>query len=240
VTVMGSSAIVDFIVLGTLAVIAYSVKALDIKGIATAFLIGFAVLEFGGIYPFVALFLFMFLGILATKYRFDEKVRLGLAESHRGIRSWGNVLGNGLAAVIFVVLEHYFRMDMLWAAVFSSISTANADTLASELGKVLGKKPRMITNFKEAQPGTNGAVSLQGEMASLLGALVIAVLAVFVTPYKWQMLTAVTLGGFIGANIDSLVGATLENRGITNNDSTNFLATFFGGIFGALLFYLTI
>ncbi len=237
---MDSNTIVDFMILGTLAIIAYSVRALDFKGIVAAFFIGFFVLEFGGFYPFVALFLFVFLGVLATKYRFGEKVQLGLAEEHRGVRSWGNVLGNGLAAVIFVIMEHYTEMDILWAATFSAIATANADTLASELGKVLGKKPRMITNFKRAKPGMNGAVSLQGEMISLLGALIIAVLAVFVTPYRWQILFAVTFGGFIGANIDSLVGATLENRGITNNDSTNFLATFFGGVLGALLFYVMI
>ena len=237
---MISNSLMDFTVLLGMAVIAYTVRALDIRGIAAAFVVGFLVLELGGVYPFAALFMFVFLGVMATKYRFGEKIRLGLAEEHRGMRSWGNVLGNGLAAVIFVALEHYFRLDVLWAAVFASIATANADTLASELGKVMGKSPRMITNFKKARPGMNGAVSLQGEVVSVLGALAIALFAVFVSPHRWQMVFAVTLGGFFGANIDSLVGATLENRGITNNDSTNFLATFFGGVLGALLFYVMV
>ncbi len=236
---MISNAVVDFVVLLGLAGLAYKVKALDLKGITAAFFVGFATLELGGIYPFVALFMFVFLGVLATKYRFKEKVQMGLAEDHRGTRSWGNVLGNGLAAVLFLILEHQLQMDVLWTAAFASIATANADTLASELGKILGRNPRMITNLKRVKPGTNGAVSIQGEIVSLFGALIIAIFAIFVTSYRWQMLLAVTIGGFLGANIDSLVGATLENRGLTNNDSTNFLATLLGGILGAVIFYLT-
>ncbi len=51
------------------------------------------------------------------------------------------------------------------------------------------------------------------------------------------MLFAVVTGGWIGVNLDSLIGATLENRGITNNNSTNFLASLLGGLIGALVFY---
>ncbi len=60
------------------------------------------------------------------------------------------------------------------------------------------------------------------------------------TKAKVTMLLAVTIGGFIGVNLDSLIGATLEKEGgITDNNSTNFLASLFGGGFiGAGLFHI--
>ncbi|MDD3407436.1 MAG: TIGR00297 family protein, partial [Methanomicrobium sp.] len=45
------------------------------------------------------------------------------------------------------------------------------------------------------------------------------------------------LAGFVGTNVDSLAGATLERRGIIQNTGTNFICTLSGGFF-AMLFYL--
>ncbi|WP_099210517.1 DUF92 domain-containing protein [Thermococcus henrietii] len=230
--------ITDVAVVAVLGAGSYKVGALDGKGAFSAALLGLAVIELGGIYPFLALLAFVVLGVLATKYRYDEKRKKGVAQSNGGIRSWGNVIGNGLAVVLFLVLEKLSMMDTFWAATFSAIATVNGDTLASELGKVFGRKPRLITNFRPAKPGTNGAISLPGELFALLGCLVIALFALPLTAHKTQMLLAVVLGGFVGVNLDSLIGATLENRGITDNNSTNFLAALMGGLIGAGIFYI--
>ncbi|NJE01101.1 DUF92 domain-containing protein [Thermococcus sp. JdF3] len=229
---------VDLAVVAGLGLGSYWFGALDAKGAIAAAVLGLVVIELGGIYPFLAMVAFVVIGVLATKYRFMEKVRLGAAQSRNGVRSWGNVLGNGLAAAIFLVFERLSHMDVFWAATFAAIATANGDTLASELGKVFGRSPKLITNFKPARPGTNGAVSWAGEVFALTGALAIALFALPLTEEKGLMLLAVTLGGFIGVNLDSLIGATLENEGITNNNSTNFLASLLGGFVGAGLFYI--
>ncbi|ASJ06979.1 DUF92 domain-containing protein [Thermococcus pacificus] len=219
---------------------AYRLRALDARGAVAAAVLGLAVIELGGVYPFLAMLVFVVAGVLATKYRFREKARLGVAQEGNGVRSWGNVLGNGLAAVIFLIFEYISQRDVFWAATFAAIATANGDTLASELGKVFGKTPRLITDLRPTRPGTNGAVSWAGELFAIIGALMIALLALPLTCYKTQMLLAVTAGGFLGANIDSIIGATLENRGVTDNNSTNFLASLLGGIIGAGLFYLIV
>ncbi|WP_175059161.1 TIGR00297 family protein [Thermococcus sp. 2319x1] len=223
-------------VIALLGALAYKLKALDAKGTIAAALIGVMTIVFGGIFPFLALLTFVLLGVFATKYRLAEKVKKGIAQEGNGIRSWQNVLGNGLAAVIFLLIEYYTKQDLFWAATFSAIATANADTLASELGKIFGKAPKMITNLKPANVGENGAISWQGELIALIGAFIIGLFAVFLTPQKMEMLFAVTLGGFIGCNIDSLLGATLENKGVINNHHTNFLATIVGGIIGGVIF----
>lgn len=226
----------QFGVLIIFGLIAYVSKALDKKGSAVAVFLGMLILYFGGVYPFLALLVFVVMGVFSTRYRYPEKLRMGIAQEKNGVRGWKNVLGNGLAAGMFMIFEHILQQDFLWVATFASIATANADTLASELGTVLGKKPRMITNLKPAKPGSNGAISLQGEIFALVGALVIGAIATGIAQYKWQVLLATLLGGFIGCNIDSIVGATLENRGIVDNNGTNFIATLAGGIVGAIIF----
>lgn len=217
---------------------AYKFRALDRGGALLSTVLGFAVLYMGGIYTFLALLVFLILGVLATKYRFEEKVRLGFSSKNEKTRGVGNVLGNGLAVLLFLIIEGITRQDTFWAATFSAIATVNGDTLASELGKIHGKRPRLITNLKPVKPGTNGGISLAGEAFALLGSLVIAPFALPLTAYKIPMVAAITLGGFIGVNLDSLIGATLENMGITDNNSTNFLASLLGGLAGAILFYI--
>ncbi|MDV3104041.1 DUF92 domain-containing protein [Thermococcus waiotapuensis] len=226
------------ILISLLGIAAYKSRALDGRGALLSTVLGIVVIHLGGIYTFLALSIFLVLGVLATRHRFEEKVRLGFSSRSEKTRGAGNVLGNGLAALLFLVVEAITRQDIFWAATFSAIATVNGDTLASELGKVYGKRPRLITNFKPVTPGTNGGVSLAGEVFALLGSLVIAPFALPLTSYRLPMVVAITLGGFIGVNLDSLIGATLENRGITDNNSTNFLASLLGGITGAGLFYL--
>ncbi|AFK21818.1 hypothetical protein Py04_0216 [Pyrococcus sp. ST04] len=198
--------------------------------------LGYVILSLGSWQTFFALLTFLIMGTIATKFKKHEKERIKSFDESRGL---GNVLGNGLAPVLFLILEFMIKKDFGWAAVFSAIATANADTLASEIGKPLGKNPRLITNFKKAKPGEEGAITLIGEIAALIGAFVIgAIGALTLTNEQAKLITSVTLAGLIGANIDSLVGATLEKRGIVDNNGTNFIATFLGGIIGIILFIL--
>lgn len=41
------------------------------------------------------------------------------------------------------------------------------------------------------------------------------------------------MGGIIGFNFDSLLGATLERRGMLSNAGVNLLSSFAGGLSGA-------
>ncbi len=222
----------------TMAIFAYKRHILDIKGSIAAFFIGLLTFELGGIVTFLALLIFLVFGSLATKYKYREKAKIGIAEDRRGTRSWGNVFGNGLAAVLFLIGEYLTQQDFFWVATFSAIATANADTLASELGKIFGKRPRLITNFKEVLPGTNGAISLQGEFFALVGAFVIGLIAMLKMSYKWEIFFSTVIGGFVGCNVDSIIGATIENKGWFNNDLTNFTATFIGALVGIGVFIL--
>ncbi|AEC51690.1 hypothetical protein PNA2_0774 [Pyrococcus sp. NA2] len=215
---------------------AYRAKALDLKGTISAIILGYLILLFGGGLPFLALLTFLIMGTIATRVGWKRKVSLGVHED--SCRSVGNVLGNGLAPLIFSLLEFIIRKDWGFAAIFSAISTANADTLASEIGKAFGGNPVLITNFRRAKIGEEGGITLIGELAALVGALIIGILSSFTSAHKLQMLLAVTLAGFLGSNVDSLIGATLEKKGYIDNNATNFIATLIGGLLGIIIFML--
>jgi uncharacterized protein (TIGR00297 family) len=115
------------------------------------------------------------------------------------------------------------------------VATAAADTLASEIG-VTGGIPRLITTLKQVPIGTNGGVTLVGEIVAVLGGIVIASAAFLLGVITLPMAAVCVVAGFIGTNIDSLVGALIENRGLIGNAGTNFTATISGGIVAVALY----
>jgi len=219
---------------------AYKSRALDLKGAVSGVILGFLLLYLGGVYTFIAMALFVLVGIASTRYKLEYKLSKGLSSDGEDVRSAGNVWGNGLPAVIFLLVEAVMHRDAFWAATFASIATVTGDTLASELGKVFGKRPVLITTFKPVKPGTNGAVSFQGEIFALLGACIIAPLSIPVVAHKLAVFLAVVIGGFVGVNVDSVIGATLENKGLTDNNVTNLLAALLGGVTGVGVFLVMI
>jgi uncharacterized membrane protein len=73
-------------------------------------------------------------------------------------------------------------------------------------------------------------------VVAFLGGLAVSAVAVILGINTPEMAVICTLAGFVGTNLDSLVGATLENRGFLGNAGTNLLATLGGGIFAVIVF----
>jgi uncharacterized protein (TIGR00297 family) len=125
----------------------------------------------------------------------------------------------------------------------SVLAVAGADTLASEIG-VLSSKTYLITNGERVRPGTNGGVSVLGQACALLAALytglfgwlVLGTLAPATMPMGALSVIIPVVVGFAGCQIDSVLGATLENRGIIGKRRVNLISTCLGGVlaFGLL------
>jgi uncharacterized protein (TIGR00297 family) len=162
----------------------------------------------------------------ATRFGRGQKQRLGVAEDKRG-RNAAQVAANlgvaGLAAAL--ALDH--RFPGRWSAVIvvAALAEATADTLASELGEVLGGPPLLITTLRRVALGTDGAISLAGTVAGTSGAVMVVLMAVFTTRLSPGDAFAAGLGAIGGLFVDSLLGATAERRGWLNNDAVNFLST---------------
>jgi len=128
--------------------------------------------------------------------------------------------------------------DLFIYAFLGSVATANGDTLASEIGETSSSRPRMITTLKKTDPGVDGGVTLLGEGASLIGALIIGILAAITGMTGSFGIAIGAIAGFLGTNFDSLLGATLQSRCILSNNGVNLAATAFGAVAGGMLLYI--
>ncbi|MBT8507852.1 hypothetical protein AZH53_05425 [Methanomicrobiaceae archaeon CYW5] len=237
---------VDFTLLATAVVIAfafgyfsYRMKAADLPGIFAAILLGILLIVFADVTWFLVMLAFFIMGSAMTRYRYDAKTKMGVAEGHGGVRGYFNVFANGLAGVAAAVLFGITGDPAYTAFYLGSVGCATADTLASEVG-VTGGTPRLITTLRQVPCGTNGGVTLKGEVAGTAGAFILGVIAYLLGVADVTLLVITTLGGFVGTNIDSLIGALWENKGIFGNAGTNFLATLLAGLFAMGVYILLV
>ncbi|MBK5190026.1 MAG: DUF92 domain-containing protein [Methanosarcinales archaeon] len=201
-------------------------------------------LEFGYV-GLLALFAFFLLGNLVTRYKYDKKLKLGVAEGNKGMRDINNVLGNGLSPLIFAVLYAISSQNTIFLLGFSgAVATACADTFSTEIGQAEGN-PRLITTLKKVPVGTNGGVSSPGFGAALLGSSLISLVCLAFVSSNVETHIRITfffvclLAGFSGCVADSFFGATVEDRNPLNLNKhhVNILATLSGGIVAIVLGY---
>ncbi|WP_410766653.1 DUF92 domain-containing protein [Haloferax sp. DFSO60] len=222
---------------------AYAIGTASIAGMLTGVFLGLLATALGGIGWFIVLISFFGIGGLATKFRYDQKESRGVAEENEGARGTGNVLGNSAVSLVAVVgfaltqtIGHQLGTNLFVLAFAGSVAAAMSDTLSSEIGG-LYDNPRLITTFKRVSPGTDGAVTWQGEIAGIVGGAIVAGLALVLLPLPSPLAAfAVLGGGIIGMTVDSLLGATVEGAGL-GNQAVNFLATLAGAL-GAMLVWL--
>lgn len=184
--------------------------------------------------PVLAVFVLAF---VATRLGRAKKERLGTAEKRRG-RTAAQVAANlGGSALVSSPFVQTWMMDAHWfapaglapmrlfAVVLATLAEAAADTVSSEVGQVLGGRPRMITTLRLADPGTDGAVSAVGTVAGIIAGCIVAGLGTLALRGDAELFWISATGGVFGLLFDSLLGATLERWGWLNNDMVNFLST---------------
>ncbi len=184
--------------------------------------------------PVLAVFLLSF---ITTRIGRRKKEQLGIAEKAGG-RAASQVAANlGIAALVSDELPQSWLISTGWfsppglspvslfAVGLAALAEAAADTVSSEVGQVLGGRPRMITTLRTMDPGTDGAISLAGTAAGAFAAGVVSLAGSLALRGGQTMLYVSWAGGVFGLFFDSLLGATLERRGWLNNDAVNFLST---------------
>jgi len=177
------------------------------------------------------------LAFLSTRVGRRKKERLGTAEARRG-RSASQIAANlGVAALIAIGPVQSWLLDMRWplhaagsgvsllVMAIAALGEAAADTVSSEIGQVLGGRPRMITTLRAVEPGQDGAVSIVGTLAGIVAACLIAAVGTWALRGDWSFFALSAAGAVFGLFFDSLLGATFEAWGWINNDAVNFLST---------------
>lgn len=163
-----------------------------------------------------AVVLYLALGSAVTKLGFRRKQALGLAEGRGGRRGpenvWGSAASGALLALATPLLPPPWR-PLLLVGFAASFAAKLADTFGSEVGKRFGRRCVLITSLRPVPPGTDGAISLEGTAASLLGsglmALLMGLLGLLPDAAAVLLVAAV---GLVATLLESWLGATLQGR----------------------------
>jgi uncharacterized protein (TIGR00297 family) len=205
-----------------LALGAWKAHILDEGGAISAFLIGFVtfVVPADGWKWFIVLLVFLMVSSYMTHYKYQAKRKKGFAQEKGGARGWPNVSANGVVAGLLALSIPFFpqpSQELVLAAFLGAVATANADTLATEIGLLNPSDPRLITNLKKIVPaGTSGGISIFGEIATLSGALVIGAAAGLLRMTGnpgWPLSVIIgttMIAGLVGCSVDSFIGATVQ------------------------------
>ncbi|MCA1031740.1 DUF92 domain-containing protein [Bacillus timonensis] len=201
---------IQFFIIIIVAQIGYMFRSLTKSGGLATIFIGICV-AIG--YSFQGLLLLgAFFASSSVWSKFKREKKAIMEKSEKGDRrDYIQVFANGGVPALISIFSLYYPNE-IWLYMFiTAIAAANSDTWASEIGSLSRSKPRFIINFKKVDTGTSGAITLLGTMSAYVGALFIAILSSLFWPQiTLEAVIVLSIFGFIGNLIDTLLGATIQ------------------------------
>lgn len=187
-----------------IAAAAFRARALNASGAIAAFFVGAITFAIGGWPSTAVLFAFFLPSTLLS--RIGKARKRGLVDvGKQGARDAWQVLANGGVAAAAMLVS--LRFGGAAAAFAGAFAAASADTWGTEIGTLAQAVPRSILTLRPLATGLSGGVTLQGTLAELAGAALVALVAAAtgVAPF-----VPVFLGGVCGAFLDSILGASAQ------------------------------
>ena len=218
------------------AAVALAARTITLSGAAMGFVLGAAIYLSYGFKSFAVLLAFFVLGSAATRFGYAKKAARGVAEHRKGRRSWREASANLLAAAFFSVLALTTGYQTAFlVALVAALAEAAGDTISSEIGQWLSSRAYLITTFKPVPAGENGGISILGTAAGITASGLLAGLAFGIGLCDARG-AAIAFAAAVGGNLfDSLLGATIERRGLVTNGIVNFAGTSFAGALALVL-----
>lgn len=208
---------------------------------------------------------FFILSSLLSLWGKSRKSRIESRNDKSSRRDSGQVYANGGVSWAFLVAYVFIPHESLFWGFVGAFAAAAADTWATEIGGYFQGSTRLITNLKQVEAGTSGAISWQGTLGGCLGA--ISVWAAGLVYYHTSLIESLVLivgSAFFAMLFDSILGATIQAMYETpsgqitertdangqtfklvqgwrwmNNDRVNFFCTLVGGLLPYLYFQFT-
>lgn len=210
-------------------------KKLTLAAGIVAGILGLVVMLGTGITGALLLIAFFAMGVWASRYKRYRKQAI-TGPSHTEQRNWVQVLANGgiagICSLLVPVDNGHLSLYVYLAA--GSLAAAAADTVSSEIGTVHGSRFVNVLTWKREPPGGDGVISLEGTLAGLSAATVIALVYGIGVGASHEIFY-VMAAGVLGNLVDSLLGAGLQRRGWLNNDGVNFCNTAAGALIALAL-----
>ncbi len=230
-----------------LAAIGYLGRSVDVSGAVGGCVLGAILIVCAGWPLYISLLAFFVIGTATTKLGFRRKAARGLAQERGGRRGFSHAFSNaGVASICAVAISFSSggpgEVIFLLLAGIASLATAAADTVASEIGQLLGRRAFLPTTVGPAPVGTEGAISVEGSLAGLLGGLFVAAIGVsalvlqvpgrFAPEAPWKPVLFLTACACVGSYLESVAGAWNRKRA---EPVPNGVLNFFNTAVGALL-----
>ena len=207
----------------------YFARTVTLAGAVTGAVIGIAVYLGTGWHGWGLLFASFLATALATFAGFRRKAAAGIAEERGGRRGPGNALANtGVAAGAALLCLGVAQPALAKLAMVAALVTSASDSVASEVGKAWGKTTWLVVGFRRVSPGTPGAVSMEGTIAGLGAAVLLAMAAVGLELIPARWIAAVVVAATVAGLVEGALGSTLEARGTLNNDALNLINSMIG------------
>jgi uncharacterized protein (TIGR00297 family) len=186
------------------------------------------------------------------------RATLPAASARSATQVWANGGVFAACALAAATTEH----EAFALAALGALAAAAADTWATEVGLLAGKRPRSILTGALVEPGLSGGVTLAGTLGGAAGAAAVSLGAQALALVPTAGFTAITVAGVVGGVADSVLGASVQAKrhcprcdrwterathdcGVATehgrgwrwmtNDTVNLLATFIGAVAAYLL-----
>ena len=201
-------------------------RTVSISGALAGAAIGTAIYLSTGWQGWVMLLATFLLATVVSRTGLRRKRSLGIQQEREGRRGAANAFANTGAATIAALLSILsYGHDWALIGFVAALTAGGSDTVASEIGKAYGRRAYLITNLRRAPAGASGAMSLEGTLAGLAGAALLASLGATLNLIAWDAVPVIIIAATAGALLESMLGASLESSGVVNNDVLNFLNT---------------
>ncbi|KAF7836617.1 protein VTE6, chloroplastic [Senna tora] len=218
-------------------------SGLSLSGFGAAFLLGTLTWRAFGPSGFILVAAYFIIGTAATKVKMAQKEAQGIAETRKGRRGPGSVVGSSAAGCICAFLSIFGvggeAFSRLWQLGFvASFCTKLSDTVSSEIGKAYGKTTYLVTTFKVVPRGTEGAVSAEGTFAGIAASSVLASFGCLLGKINTPEAVICVLASQIANLGESIIGAALQaKKGFQwlNNDVVNVINISMGSIIAILM-----
>ena len=193
--------------------LAYRARSLTASGAVAASVIGTVAVAAGWSWAALLITYFSASAALSRLGERRKAQRIVGTVSKSGPRDGWQVLANGGPFLLGAVAATASASPALtWMAVAAgSLAASAADTWATEVGTLVGQTPRSIVSGRSLAIGESGGITLAGSVASIGGAVFVALVAV-VSGWPRELVGPVILGGIVGSGADSVAGALLQRR----------------------------
>lgn len=210
-------AIAGAVIAAAIAFAAWRAGSLSRSGAAAALFIGTIATAAGWAWGSLLILYFVSSSVLSRIGARVKGQRSGSIVEKGGARDAPQVFANGGVFAAAAALQLIYPSSIWLAAGAGALAASASDTWGTEIGMLAKSPPRMITTWRVVPTGTSGGVSTLGLAAMVAGTLFIALAAWLVqgdnlNEGNAHVALAVSVGGIIGALVDSIGGALWQSR----------------------------